>query len=114
MKSTLAIAAMATASILAVSGENAHANALLKQACSITDRGHPPLHVQECLIDSNMSPQGHVRWIVTTPDQRRFRIENDPHDITVWRLNGRLAQQILGGRCYDNDYVAVCVEDGTF
>jgi hypothetical protein len=115
MKSTLVIAAMATASILALSCESAHADHWLrKQACSITDLGHPTLHVQECLIDSNMSPDGHVRWIVTTPDGRRFRIENDKNDVTMWRLNGRSAEQILGGRCYDNYNVAVCVENGTF
>jgi hypothetical protein len=114
MKTTLTIAAIATASILALSSESAHAyDGLMKQSCSIADRGRPPLHVEECLINSSMS-QGVARLIVTTPDGRRFRIENDSHDIDKWSLNGRRAKQTHGGSCYESSQVAVCAESGAF
>jgi hypothetical protein len=114
MKSTLAIAAMATTSILVVSSGTAHANRLRTQACSIAEPGHPPLHVKECQINTNMSGQGQARYEVTTPDGKRFRIANDLHDIIKWWLNGRPAEQTEGGRCYESSSVAVCVEDGIF
>jgi hypothetical protein len=101
-------AAAAGAAVALLSGQSAHAyDALMKQPCSITDRGRPPLHIEECLIKSSMS-QGAALVIVTTPDGRRFRIENDPNDIDKWRLNGRRAKQTNGGTCYESSQVAVC------
>jgi hypothetical protein len=113
MKSTLAIAAMATASILALSSENAHANdALRKQGCSIIERGQGRTEMNGCLIDSSMFLQGRVGWVVTTPDRRQFRIEDD--DSNMWRMDGRPAERSQDNRCYQNDRVEVCLVNGTF
>ncbi len=114
MKSTLAIAAMATASILALSSENAHANeALRKQPCFIIERGQGRFaHNKGCLIDSSMLPQGRVGWVVTRQDGSQFRIEDDDSD--MWRMDGKPAERTQDNSCYQNDRVEVCLVNGTF
>jgi hypothetical protein len=108
MKSHILAAAIA-ASALFLSGSAQAYESLMKMPCSVADRHSPPVHMQDCLIRSSMA-QGVVLWVVTTPDGRRFRIENDERNLNRWRVNGAAAKETFNGTCYESRQVSVCAQ----
>jgi hypothetical protein len=81
---------------------------LFKIPCSISYKRDPAVHM-DCLVRSSMS-QGMLR-IVTTPDGKTFRIEDD--DTGQWFLNHKRAIKTSDEPhdCYKNPQVEVCFDE---
>ena len=85
-------------------------------SCSVADRGHPRVAFKGCSTNHGMA-FGHETLDVTTPNGRRFEIENGVPPYTgdlsnpKWTLDGKPAKVIDGpgkGSCYVTRSTSFC------